>query len=124
MVAPDIFAARDGEISLNCCEISVLLRGFIPTPFRAEAHLFGTSTLITLLKQQSANGVVRLAGTVIDRRHRLAEHAGRSTIQYSLTSSPNRQIKHFIELGLTVTQWTVDYKGIQLGDMTRIVVEC
>ena len=78
-------------------------------PTAAETHLSGTSTLITLLKQQSANGVVCLAGTVIDRQHRLAEHAGRSTIKYSRTSSPNRQIKHFIKLGLTVTQSTVDY---------------
>ena len=104
------FCRQGWEISLNCCEISVLLCGFILASHRSEAHFCGTSTLITLLKQQSANGVVCLAGAVIDRRHRLAEHTGRSTIKLSRTSSPNRQIKHFIKLGLTVTQSTVDYK--------------
>ena len=33
--------------------------------YQGEAHLFGTSTLIRLLKQQSANGVVCLASRVI-----------------------------------------------------------
>ena len=110
-MAPDTFCQQQGwEISSNYFEIIVQLFGFILASYCAEAHLFGTSTLITLLKQQSANGVVCVAGTVINQRHRLAEHAGGITIKYSRTSSPNRQIKHFIELGLTVTQWTVDYK--------------
>ena len=39
------------------------------------------STLITVLKRQGADGVVCLEGIVIDRRYRLAEHAGRSTIE-------------------------------------------
>ena len=42
-------------------------------------HLFGTSTLITLLKQQRANGVECLASTVIDRRQWLAEHRQKPT---------------------------------------------
>ena len=40
---------------------------------------YETSTLITLLKQQRANGVVCLASTVIDRRQWLAEHRQKPT---------------------------------------------
>ena len=53
--------------------------GFILASYRAEAHLFGTTTLITLLKQQMANGVVCLASTVIDRQQWLAEHRQKPT---------------------------------------------
>ena len=38
-----------------------------------------TSTLVTLLKQQRANGDVCLASTVIDRRQWLAEHRQKPT---------------------------------------------
>ena len=44
--------------------------------YQGETHLFGTSTLIRLLKQQRANGVVHLASTVINSQHPLAEHRG------------------------------------------------
>ena len=47
--------------------------------YRTEAQLFGTSTLITLLKQQRANGVVCLASTVIYRPQWLAEHRQKPT---------------------------------------------
>ena len=59
--------------------IFVILYDFILASYHPEAHLFGTSTLITLLKQQRANGVVCLASTVIDRQQWLAEHRQKPT---------------------------------------------
>ena len=55
-----------------------LASSWLPTMY-AEAHLFGTSTLFRLLKQQRANGVVCLASTVIDRCQWLAEHRQKPT---------------------------------------------
>ena len=44
-------------------------------------HAAGNSPVATVFNRQGADGVVCLAGTVIDRRHRLAEHASQSTIK-------------------------------------------
>ena len=53
---------------------------FILASYRADVHLFGTPIYFDYAPQV-AYGVVCLAGTVIDRRHRFAEHAVQSTIK-------------------------------------------